>query len=68
MGLPAMAGVCCAQVRKFAFEQYGTAGLKMHPGYSPVEVKKQGDGRLTIVVADKDGNQLEIADNDHVSC
>eukprot|EP00878_Enallax_costatus_P019416 GHUV01020486.1.p1 GENE.GHUV01020486.1~~GHUV01020486.1.p1 ORF type:complete len:362 (+),score=107.11 GHUV01020486.1:197-1282(+) len=54
------------EVRKFAFEQYGTAGLQMHPGCVPVEVKKQEDGRLTIVIADKDGNQIEIKDNDQV--
>jgi hypothetical protein len=54
------------QVRKFAFEQYAAAGLTMHPGYSPVEVRKQDNGLLTCVVADKDGNKMEIADNDQV--
>jgi hypothetical protein len=30
-------------------------------------VRKQPNGLLTIVVADKDGNTTEITDNDHVS-
>lgn len=55
------------QVRKFAFEQYAAAGLTMHAGHTPVEVRKQPNGLLTCVVADKDGNQTEITDNDHVS-
>jgi hypothetical protein len=54
-------------VRKFAFEQYAVAGLTMHAGHLPVEVRKQPNGLLTIVVADKDGNTTEITDNDHVS-
>jgi hypothetical protein len=54
-------------VRKFAFEQYAVAGLTMHAGHVPVEVRKQPNGLLTIVVADKDGNTTEITDNDHVS-
>jgi hypothetical protein len=55
------------QVRQFAFDQYAASGLTMHAGYSPVEVKRQENGLLTCVVADKEGNTLEIADNDHVS-
>ena len=39
----------------------------MHPGYVPVEVKQQEDGRLILIIADKDGNQIEIKDNDQVS-
>eukprot|EP00879_Flechtneria_rotunda_P010804 GHRR01011290.1.p2 GENE.GHRR01011290.1~~GHRR01011290.1.p2 ORF type:complete len:486 (+),score=152.98 GHRR01011290.1:177-1634(+) len=54
------------EVRKFAFEQYQAAGLNMHPGYSPVEVKKQENGLLTCVVEDKQGSRLEITDNDYV--
>ncbi|WIA30313.1 hypothetical protein OEZ86_000401 [Tetradesmus obliquus] len=54
------------EVRKFAFEQYAAAGLTMHAGHTPVEVRKQPNGLLTCVVADKDGNQTEITDNDHV--
>lgn len=55
------------QVRKFAYEQYAATGLNMHPGFSPVEVKKQANGKLTCVVQDKDGNKVEITDNDQVS-
>jgi hypothetical protein len=54
------------QVRKFAFEQYAASGLNMHPGFSPVEVRKQENGKLTCVMADKDGNKVEITDNDQV--
>jgi hypothetical protein len=54
------------QVRKFAFEQYAASGLAMHPGFSPVAVVKQANGLLTCVLADKDGNKMEITDNDHV--
>lgn len=39
----------------------------MHPGFSPVEVRKQDNGLLTLVLADKDGNKKELPDNDHVS-
>lgn len=53
-------------MRKFAFEQYAATGLTMHPGHVPVEVRKQDNGKLTCVVADKDGNKLEITDNDQV--
>jgi len=60
------AACCCVQVRKFAYEQYAAAGLTMHPGYSPVEVIKQENGKLTCVVADKEGNKVEIKDNDQV--
>ncbi|KAF6238213.1 hypothetical protein COO60DRAFT_1653034, partial [Scenedesmus sp. NREL 46B-D3] len=54
------------EVRKFAFEQYDVAGLAMHAGHVPVEVRRQPNGLLTCVVADKDGNQTEITDNDQV--
>lgn len=59
---------CCAvwQVRKFANEQYAATGLTMHPLHTPVEVKKQDNGKLTIVIADKEGNKTEITDNDQV--
>jgi hypothetical protein len=40
----------------------------MHPGYTPVEVVKQPDGRLTCIIANKDGSQVEIKDNDQVCC
>jgi hypothetical protein len=58
--------VACLQVRKFAYEQYAATGLTMHPLHTPVEVKKQANGKLTIVIADKDGNKTEITDNDQV--
>jgi NADPH-dependent glutamate synthase beta subunit-like oxidoreductase len=55
------------QVRAFAAEQYRATGLNLHPGLSPVEVRKQPDGRLTVVLASADGKErLEIADNDQV--
>jgi hypothetical protein len=61
--------VVCLQVRNFAYEQYAATGLTMHPLHTPVEVKKQANGKLTIVIADKDGNKTEITDNDQVrSC
>jgi glutathione reductase (NADPH) len=58
--------VCSAQVRKFANEQYAATGLTMHANHTPVEVRKQEDGKLTIVVQDKEGNKTEITDNDQV--
>lgn len=53
-------------MRKFAYEQYAATGLTMHPLHTPVEVKKQDNGKLTIVIADKEGNKTEIKDNDQV--
>jgi hypothetical protein len=41
-------------------------GLQLHSGESPVEVKRQPDGRLTVVMEDKAGNKKEIKDNDQV--
>ncbi|KAJ9508896.1 hypothetical protein QJQ45_028222 [Haematococcus lacustris] len=65
------------EVRKFVTEQYQQAGLQLHPGLSPTEsvlappslmwqVRKQADGRLTVVFSAKDGGSYEIADNDQV--
>jgi len=52
--------------RKFLAEQYETSGLHLHPECTPVEVKKQDDGKLTIVIKRKDDSTFEIADNDAV--
>lgn len=54
------------ELRRFAYDQYAATGLAMHPGFSPVEVRKQPDGRLTAVLADKEGKTIEVADNDKV--
>ncbi|KAJ9510900.1 hypothetical protein QJQ45_027689 [Haematococcus lacustris] len=54
------------EVRKFVTEQYQQAGLQLHPGLSPIEVRKQADGRLTVVFSAKDGGSYEITDNDQV--
>lgn len=47
-------------------EQYAQTGLRLHPQCSPVEVKKQGNGKLTVVIKHADGKVEEIADNDQV--
>lgn len=54
------------QVRKFVNDQYVEAGLNLHACWSPVEVKKQADGKLTLVVKHKDGTTKELPDNDQV--
>lgn len=54
------------QVRKFAAEQFAATGLTMHANHTPVEVRKQENGKLTIVIQDKEGNKTEIKDNDQV--
>lgn len=54
------------QVRKFAADQYAATGLNLHRGLSPVEVVKQPDGRLTVVLQDKAGARTEVADCDQV--
>nr|QBY35585.1 glutathione reductase 1 [Dunaliella salina] len=54
------------EVRKFTTDQYAASGLQMHPYMTPAEVKKQPDGKLTVVMTAKDGSKVEIADNDHV--
>lgn len=38
------------QVRKFVAEQYTVAGLHLHPSMVPKEVKRQEDGRLSLVM------------------
>nr|UBZ25208.1 glutathione reductase [Chlamydomonas sp. UWO 241] len=54
------------ECRKFLGEQYAVAGLHLHPETNPVEVKKQPNGKLTIVIKHHDGRLEEIADNDAV--
>ncbi|MEW5316598.1 MAG: hypothetical protein WDW38_007962 [Sanguina aurantia] len=54
------------EVRKFATDQYKQAGLNLHPGCNPVEVRKQPDGRLTAVIKQKDGSTIDFGDNDYV--
>ncbi len=57
----------CMQVREFVEEQYKATGLQLHQEWSPVEVKQQEDGRLTLVIEHKeDGRREEIKDNDQV--
>ena len=53
-------------MRKFASEQYAAAGLHLHPGMTPTEVRRQPDGRLTVVFKDAGGATVEVADNDQV--
>lgn len=53
-------------MREFVTEQYKATNLQLHPGYSPLEVRKQDNGLLTILLADKEGNKCEITDNDQV--
>lgn len=54
------------EVRKFITQQFVTTGLQLHAESNPVEVKKQADGRLTVVVRSADGTLTELADNDAV--
>lgn len=54
------------QVRKFATEQYATTGLHLHPHTNPVEVRKAGDGTLTVVLKGKDGQTSELTGADQV--
>lgn len=55
-----------AQVRKFATDQYTQAGLQLHSGCNPLEIRKQQDGRLTAVIKAKDGSTVDLGDNDYV--
>lgn len=54
------------QVRQFANDQYVAAGLNLHAGCSPVEVRKQANGKLTLVLKHTDGTIQELTDNDQV--
>lgn len=54
------------QVRKFATEQYATTGLHLHPHTNPLEVRKAGDGTLTVVLKGKDGQTSELTGADQV--
>lgn len=54
------------ECRKFMAEQFAQTGLNMHPKCNPVEVKKQPNGKLTVVIKKADGSTAEIADNDQV--
>jgi glutathione reductase (NADPH) len=54
-----------ADVRKFATEQYGLNGLKMHPKTTPKRIVKRPDGRLTLTLAGKDSQEIDIV-CDHV--
>uniref|UniRef100_A0A7S0WML1 Glutathione-disulfide reductase n=1 Tax=Chlamydomonas leiostraca TaxID=1034604 RepID=A0A7S0WML1_9CHLO len=51
---------------KFATEQYAQSGLNLHPGFKPQEIRKQPNGKLTVVFTDKEGKSVEVADNDQV--
>ncbi|GLI70632.1 hypothetical protein VaNZ11_015567 [Volvox africanus] len=54
------------EVRKFAAEQYTAAGLTLHSEVTPQSVSQQIDGRLSLVVAHKDGSSEVLADLDQV--
>eukprot|EP00798_Chlamydomonas_sp_ICE-L_P027078 gene27078-2310_t len=66
---PASAASACGfdnDCRSFLAEQYNQAGMKLHPETTPVEVTKQADGKLTLVIKDKDGNNTPLTDIDVV--
>jgi len=54
------------ECRKFMSEQYAQTGLQLHKECNPVEVKRGADGKLTVVVRDKDGGLSEVSGNDTV--
>jgi lysine/ornithine N-monooxygenase len=54
------------QCRKFLAEQYAQTGLNLHSECSPTEVKKQSDGKYTVVIKDASGALKELTDNDAV--
>jgi glutathione reductase (NADPH) len=54
------------EVRNFVAEQYGVAGLHLHPAASPVEIRKAEDGKLTLVAESKTGEQVVLQGLDHV--
>lgn len=52
---------CPLQCREFVAEQYAeVGGLKLHPGQSPTEVVKNGDGSLTMKMKDSNGSESSI--------
>jgi hypothetical protein len=55
-----------SQCRRFIAEQFSQAGLNLHKEKSPVEIKRQPNSKLTVVVKSLDGSLQEIADNDQV--
>jgi len=54
------------ECRKFLAEQYAQTGLNLHSECSPTEVKKQSDGKYTVVIKDASGALKELTDNDAV--
>ena len=54
------------QCRKFIAEQYAQTGLNLHKESTPTEVRREPDGKLTVVVRKPDGSTEEIAGNDVV--
>lgn len=54
------------QCRKFIAEQYAQTGLHLHKESTPTEVRREPDGKLTVVVKKPDGSTEEIAGNDVV--
>lgn len=55
------------EARSFAAEQYAATGLSLHAEHSPVEVRAQADGRLTLVVEHtRTKERREVRDLDQV--
>lgn len=49
------------QARTFITEQYAVKGLNLHPGRSPTEIVKDGDGSFTVKLKDSNGEVSEIS-------
>lgn len=54
------------EVRNFVAEQYGVHGLNLHPAASPVEIRKDADGKLTLVAESKKDGKIVLEGLDHV--
>lgn len=54
------------ECRKFLCEQYAQSGLILQKELNPVEIKKQEDGRFTVVLKSANGTLSEVNDNDQV--
>ena len=47
-------------------EQYGVHGLNLHAAASPVEIRKDADGKLTLVAESKADGKIVVEGLDHV--
>ena len=54
------------ECRTFVTEQYEGKGVNLHPEFSPEKITKGEDGKLTIHLKKKSGEQLTIGDLDQV--